>query len=108
MYMYMSARSVIKYIYTSQLITIATYWSPFQDTSLRLSLRGVILSPITVIPALKTSVYKTTWLLNSIFYGPQGYTFNIIEPAYKDRLSITTMFCWSPGLSFYTSFTVRV
>ncbi len=38
--------------------------------------------------------------------SPQGYTFHVIEPAYKDHLCIRTIFRWSLGWSLYTSFTV--
>ncbi len=42
----------------------------------------------------------------SYFTVPHGYTFHVIEPAYKDHLSIRTTFGVSLGWSLYTSFTV--
>ncbi len=31
--------------------------------------------------------------MKTTFYGHQGYTFHVIEPAYKDHLCIRTIFC---------------
>ncbi len=63
----------------------------------------------TVKPALKTTCkYKGHLLIKTTLYGPHGYTFNISEPAYKDRLCIRIIFCWSLGWFLYTSFTVHV
>ncbi len=51
---------------------------------------------------------KTTCLYRPYITGPQGYTFHVNEPAYKDHLHvcIRTTFCWSLRWSLYTSFTV--
>ncbi len=34
--------------------------------------------------------------------GPQGYTFHVFEPAYKDHLCISATFSWSLGCMVYT------
>ncbi len=56
----------------------------------------------------QTCSIKTTHLERPHFTGPQEYTFNIIELAYKGHLYIRTIFCWSLWWSLYTSFTVSV
>ncbi len=37
------------------------------------------------------------------FTDPQGYTFHVIKPEYKDHLCRRTTYCWSLGWSLYTS-----
>ncbi len=53
----------------------------------------------------RTPVYKDHLLH---FTNPQGYSFHVINPSYKDQLCIRITFCWSLERSLYTSFTVRI